>query len=421
MIRMIQSRSASRAKKYFNDALIKSDYYINNAELPGAFQGRLVERLNLTEEISKFQFHALCENINPQTGDRLTSRNHQQRTVGYDINFHCPKSVSILHVLSKDNHILDAFRNSVRETMAIIEKNSQTRVRKNRKDENRPTEELLWAEFIHQTARPVKELAADPHLHAHCFTFNMTWDSVEQKLKAGQFQSIKRDMPYYQALFHKSLADNLVKLGYKVVRTKNAFEIKNVPNNVIELFSKRTGEIGEYARQNNISDSRKLDAIGGRTRGKKQKGMTMDRLKKDWRIQIGKLGMDHNNSNGLIIRHAHVQQHTKLTSKQCIDFSLDHCFERSSVAREMQILLTAYRHGLGAHNVTISDIDVAFNSHEEILQVKSDNDHLCTTRHVLQQEKEMVNLASQSQGNYKPFYEEAPPLNLDGQQAAAVQ
>ena len=47
-------------------------------------------------------------------------------------------------------------------------------------------------------SRPVKGIP-DPHLHAHCFAFNATWDNVEQRWKAGEFGDLKRDAPYYEA------------------------------------------------------------------------------------------------------------------------------------------------------------------------------------------------------------------------------
>eukprot|EP01136_Pigoraptor_vietnamica_P015692 Opistho-1_new@4469 len=97
----------------------------------------------------------------------MTPRKREERTTGYDINFHCPKSISILHSLSKDHHILDAFHESVKETMQDIEKDSKTRIRKNNVYDDRDTQELVWADFVHQTARPVEGHAPDPHLHAH--------------------------------------------------------------------------------------------------------------------------------------------------------------------------------------------------------------------------------------------------------------
>ena len=90
---------------------------------------------------------------------------------------------------------------SVNQTMREIESEIKTRVRKNGADENRTTGNMVWAEFVHFTARPVNGVP-DPHLHAHCYAFNTTWDDVEKKWKAGQFRDLKADAPYFEAAFH---------------------------------------------------------------------------------------------------------------------------------------------------------------------------------------------------------------------------
>src|SRR6218665_3669623 len=226
MIRMIQSSSAAHAKAYFKHALSKSDYYINDQELQGKIHGQLAERIGISGKVTEDLFNDLCDNINPKTGKPLTSRTKTERTTGYDINFHCPKSVSILHVLSKDDHILTAFEKSVRETMQDIERDMKTRVRIKGQDQDRDTGELLWVDFTHQTARPVDGYLPDPHLHSHCFVFNATWDDQEKRIKAGQFRDTKRDMPYYQARFQKRFSDNLAELGYGIRLTKTSFEVE---------------------------------------------------------------------------------------------------------------------------------------------------------------------------------------------------
>jgi len=40
----------------------------------------------------------------------LTQRQKDNRRIGYDFNFHVPKSVSVLYATTKDDRILDAFR-----------------------------------------------------------------------------------------------------------------------------------------------------------------------------------------------------------------------------------------------------------------------------------------------------------------------
>ncbi len=107
----------------------------------------------------------------------------------------------------------------------------KTRVRQAGKDEDRLTGNMVWAEFIHTTSRPVDGVP-DPQLHAHCFVFNATWDDQEGRCKAGQFRDLKRDAPYFQAAFRVRLAGKLQDLGFGIERKRDDFEIAGVPANV---------------------------------------------------------------------------------------------------------------------------------------------------------------------------------------------
>ena len=418
MIRMIQSSSASHAKAYFSDALLQADYYLNDQELQGRLEGRLAERLGVAGPATKETFFALCENRQPGSASPLTPRTKADRITGYDINFHCPKSVSILHGLSGDSHILEAFEESVRATMRDIEADSKTRVRKGGRQEDRDTGELAWAQFTHQTARPVDDRPPDPHLHAHCFVFNATWDREEQGYKAAKFRDIKRDMPYYQARFHKRLSDNMIRLGYRVRRTPSSFEIEGVPQAVLELFSKRTDEIGRVAKEKGIHNPKDLDALGARTRSKKQKGLGMKELKAAWRGQILELGAD--GASGDTVRHAGPQGKEKADPQPCLDHALKHCFERASVMPGRRILETAYHYALGHSGLSIEGLSEAFTQDGRIIHVRQGGRQLCTTREVLAEEKRMVELARQGMNRLTPLYREVPDLSLNEQQAEAV-
>lgn len=127
--------------------------------------------LQLSGTIETKDWDALCDNLDPQTGDRLTLRTKANRRVGYDFNFHCPKCVSVLHALTQDDRLLDAFRESVRGTMADIESEMKTRARKAGQNEDRLTGNIVYGEFVHFTSRPVDEIP-DAHLHSHCYVFN---------------------------------------------------------------------------------------------------------------------------------------------------------------------------------------------------------------------------------------------------------
>ena len=153
MLRIIQNTNRSRAKSYFS----KADYYLEGQEqeLLGIWRGEGAKRLGLSGQVQKGEWDALCDNRHPVTGLALTPRRKTERSVGYDFNFHVPKSVSLLYGLTKDDRILDAFRDSVNETMHDIEREMKTRVRAKGKNEDRTTGNMVWAEHIHKTARPV--------------------------------------------------------------------------------------------------------------------------------------------------------------------------------------------------------------------------------------------------------------------------
>lgn len=421
MIRMIQSKSAGQAKAYYSEALAKSDYYLNDQELAGRFDGRLSKRLGIDSVATKEAFFALCENRHPATDERLTPRTKKERTVGYDINFHVPKSVSILHALSKDNHILHAFQECVGQTMQDIEADVMARVRKGGKYADRQTGELAWAEFVHQTARPVEGYVPDPHLHAHCYVFNVTWDESEKCMKAGQFRDINRDMPYYQALFHKRLSDSLIALGYEVRRTEKSFEVAGVPQKVIDLFSKRTDEIGRIAINKNITDAKELSELGARTRSAKQSGLTMAELKADWKEQIK--GLEQGQEDASPIRFAPVKGKAlalrNLSLEQCTDYAVSHCFERASVVPMRKLAQTALKQSIGS-SLRAEDIMDGLAADARILKIREQNKLLCTTKEVLAEEQRMVRLAQNGKGKFAPLYMAIPDIKAKGQQGDAI-
>ena len=130
MLRISQNSRVGVAKSYFSTA----DYYSEGQELTGRWRGVAARKLGLEGDVKQADWESLCDNRHPQTGEQLTPRNETDRTVGYDFNFHVPKSVSILYAMTRDERLLDAFRDSVDATMRDIEAEMATRVRKGRQE-----------------------------------------------------------------------------------------------------------------------------------------------------------------------------------------------------------------------------------------------------------------------------------------------
>ena len=165
--------------------------------------GKAAAQLGLAGRVDQKAFEYLCDNIDPVTRAQLNPRANTYRRVGYDMNFHAPKSVSVLHALTDDQNILSVFRQAVAETMREMETEMKTRIRRDYRNEDRITGNFLYAEFIHTTARPVDGIP-DPHLHAHCFTFNTTYDPIEERFKAARDSGCVRLVPRIEKEFSQS-------------------------------------------------------------------------------------------------------------------------------------------------------------------------------------------------------------------------
>jgi conjugative relaxase-like TrwC/TraI family protein len=397
MLRVTPSVSVAAAKSYYTKSLSREEYYSQDQEIVGQWFGKAADKLGLRGQVQQAQFEALCDNINPATGKKLTARTKSNRRVGYDLNFHCPKSVSLVYAHTKDDTILSAFRESVRETMQELEVEMQTRVRQNKKDEDRMTGNMVWAEFVHFTARPAEEnLVPDPHLHSHCYVFNATHDPEENKWKAGQFGAIKKDAPYYEAVFHARMANRLRNLGYGIERTDKGWEIAGVSRELIEQFSKRTAKIEKEAREKGITDPKQKDALGARNRVGKHLGTPFDELRQVWVSQMNQTELQALNS----ARHEVIPSRT-VDSRQAMSYAVDHVFERCSVATDRQIMAEALRYGVGS--VTVEEIRASFDA-QNFITGKRDGHVLATTDDVLREEKAMIDFTRDGRGECRPFY-----------------
>jgi conjugative relaxase-like TrwC/TraI family protein len=392
MLRIIQNVHAAGAKSYYSTA----DYYSEGQELVGEYRGKGARLLGLTGEVDKVSWDALCDNKHPGSGDKLTPRVKDNRTVGYDFNFHAPKSVSLLYGITRDEKLLDAFRDAMRDTMDDIEAEVQTRVRKNGKSIDRITGNLTWGEFIHFTSRPVDDVP-DPHLHGHAFAFNVTFDDAENRWKAAQFRDLKRDAPYYQALFHSRLSRNLAELGLPVERTATGWEITSIDKRTLDKFSRRTQQIEELAKAKGITDPAEKAELGAKTRQKKQDHLSVEELRQQWLSRLSDaeskaLARVYARAGGPFVALDHDATSTS------VRYAIEHCFERKSVVPERALVAEALKHGMG--QVTLSDVRKEIDR-RGIITAKRNGRLMATTRQVLDEEKRILDFARKGRGACK--------------------
>ena len=431
MLRITMNKSAGGAKKYYSEEYYSEgiegqskelDYYSEKEQFIGKWGGKGAEQLGLTGDIRKKDFADMCDNQNPITGKKLTSRNDTDRTVGYDFTFNASKSVSLAYSFGNETdkkEILKAFQNSVKETMTEIETGMQARVRDKGKNENRETGNIAYGEFTHFTTRPIDGVP-DPHLHSHCFVFNSTFDDKDKKWKAGQFRQLNQDAPYYEAVFHSKLADKLEKAGYHIEKTDNGFELVGIDKKTLDKFSRRTKEIEEHAKEHNITDEKKKSQIGAKTREAKRVDVTPQEQEANWknRISAEEFSQIHNlkkRSEGFTEKPKEDN-----AAKEAVKYSLDHHLERKSVASDKEILATAIKSSVG--KATPEQIKKAFDNDKSILTAKENLRTFITTKDELKEEQQLIVNSIESKNIFRPINENYQIKNeqLNDQQKTAV-
>lgn len=414
MLRIIQNTSAAGAKSYYSTA----DYYTEGQELAGACKGEGAKRLGLAGRVRQPEWDALCDNRFPDSGEPLTLRRKAERRVGYDFNFHVPKSVSLLYGMTRDERLLEAFRDSVDETMRDMEAEMQTRVRKQGRNEDRVTGNMVWGEFVHFTARPVNGIP-DPHLHAHCFVFNTTWDAREGAWKAGQFSDLKRDAPYFEAVFHSRLAQRLTSLGLDIQRTRTGWELTGLDASATDKFSRRTAMIEEEARRQGLLDPAAKSELGAKTREHKQKEMTLDQLAAEWRSRLSDEEWRAIQAVADKIGGRAWKEDPDM-SREAMTLAISHVFERKSVAPEREVLARALRNSVGQSS--LAGIHSAAGE-SGLLRAERQGRWMATTPEVISEERRLVEFARDGRGSQSRMGKKQQPIRrewLNAGQKAAV-
>jgi conjugative relaxase-like TrwC/TraI family protein len=414
MLRLTMNSSVGGAKSYFRN----SDYLSHGQELQGRWGGRGAAMLGLSGPVDQHEWDLLCENRDPRDGESLAARRNADRRVGYDFTFSPGKSLSLLYAVTRDQRLLEAFHRSVDQTMLEMEQEMQTRVRRSGKNEDRTTGNMVWGSYTHFTSRPVNG-TPDPHLHTHCFVFNTTWDSSENRWKAGQFGDIKRDAHYYEAVFESKLASEITALGLPVVRTRTGWELDGLDKSTLKKFSRRTELIEKMAEDNGITSEVEKSELGAKTREKKQKQLSMSELQQQWKAWL--TNKERNDLAGVIgrIGGAAMTQSPR-AAEQSIEHAISHCFERESVVPERTLLREALRHSYG--QASREAVENRSYNGELIRATISDRD-MVTTQTMLDKESEVIRFARDTRGTRAPLVEGGHKFHrnwLSEEQRAAV-
>ncbi|MGA2280247.1 MAG: MobF family relaxase [Verrucomicrobiota bacterium] len=415
MFTAIVHKNLADAEIYFDEHLAQNDYYAAGEIRPGQWMGAGAERLGLKDNVTREQFHALCENQNPSDGERLTQRSQKegQRRVFYDFTCSAPKSVSMLAVTLDDQRLIVAHEEATRIAFRELEAFAATRVRKQGNQGYRTTGNLVAAAFVHDSSR-----ALDPQLHTHFTVFNATFDKEERCWKALEARGMYDAIRYGTAVYRNELAKRVQQIGYRIVPAKHGFEIEGVSSEILKRFSKRSQQRDAVVKELEQKLGRKLsnNAVAlavHQSRAKKVKGISTAEVRER---QLSELSADERQSLETLRVSAHSTRLPRIASaeNQALNHAVAHVFERKSVVPEHELLNVALSHRLGA--VDLEHLKGAVKHSEHLVKTErgfSTKEILATELSLIQ----TVNAGCDSVAPLHPGYRPADWLGEDQRRA----
>ncbi len=428
--------SLKDARQYFKEHLSVGDYYTEGQHVPGHWLGQGAETLGLTGVTRMDEFVRLCENLHPQTGEKLTMRQNttrmdigrdgrehesSNRRVFYDFTFSPAKSVSVAALVGDDPRMVEAHEQAVIEALRQLQSFAATRVRKKGECTDRLTGNIVAAVFQHETSRSL-----DPHLHSHCILFNATFDPVEKQWKALQNYEMLAAQKFVENVYYHELARSLVKSGYQIEnKPRGDFEIKGVSPELVKKFSKRRDEIDQKTREllerepekgkGNLAAIR--DNIAHKERARKIRDIGLEKLQAIWDGQM--TSPERESLRHLTAKQPVVADASADVAEKAVVWAEEHLFERRAVVHEHELWRHALEHARG-REVTIADIRAVTNR-RNYLRI-DDQPGKVTTREHLLREWEIVQTAKEGFGDCLPLVWNPRPVNpkLDEEQRQAL-
>jgi conjugative relaxase-like TrwC/TraI family protein len=428
--------SLADAKRYFKEHLSVGDYYAEGQHVAGQWFGKGAADLGLSGVTTTEQFERLCENLHPQTGQKLTLRQNgtrietgmdgvaheaANRRVFYDFPFSPPKSVSIAALVGDDKRIVEAHDRAITAALNQLQSFAATRVRKDGQCTDRTTGNIVAAVFRHDTSR-----ALDPHLHSHAIVFNATFDSVEGQWKALQNHDMMAAQKFIENVYYHELAQDLTRFGYQIEnKPRGDFEIKGVTPELIDKFSKRHKQIDEKTREllarepdkanGNIAAIR--ENIAHKERPQKVRDMGLEKLQRLWDGQM--TAMEKASLQKLAVNPPQISNAPGL-AKKSITWAEEHLFERRSVVNEHELWRHALEHARG-QNISLAEIQSVTKQRDYVRN--EDKPGTVATREQLHLEWDIVCTAKKGRGkfgSFQPDYRSRNP-RLDEEQRKAVE
>ena len=216
----------------------RDDYYSRDAKLDDFWQGKLSEEFGLSHKVvDKNHFATLIK----LTSERENCGNSKP-TLGVDLTFSCPKSVSILQAVSPEYReiVNRCLAETTDEMIQLIEQKFIRTRRGHGGFQLEYTKNILTASINHELNRN-DELDR----HSHIFIPNMTQTS-DGKILTIDIKFLMQQQKLFGSIARSKLASKLQREGIELEfdnLEKGVYRVKGISRDIEEHFSQRTAEI----------------------------------------------------------------------------------------------------------------------------------------------------------------------------------
>jgi conjugative relaxase-like TrwC/TraI family protein len=269
-------------------------YLSGHGESPGRWYGAGASSLGLEGEASVAGFEAMFEGRDPTTGELLGRPHGRNAVPAFDVVLRPTKSVSILYGLGDPGTgraVLSAHHAGLAEAVAYLNEHLGAR-RGHGGVQQVSGQGLLAVGFDHRTSRE-----GDPLLHTHLVVANRV-EGPDGRWTALDGRDLYRHRLAADAIYRATYLRELVRtLGVKwtAADTHGNRELQCMPDELVRLFSKRTGqidaELGRLVADGRERTPRLVKWTVQATRKPKQHEAP-DTLYDRWRAEAAESGVD---------------------------------------------------------------------------------------------------------------------------------
>jgi conjugative relaxase-like TrwC/TraI family protein len=378
------------------------------AEKSGIWLGRAARYLHLHgQSVTREDFGNVLNGFSPKGQKQLVQAGQNQlHRAGIDWTFSAPKSVSLSAELifpELKQQIFEAHNRSVTRALHYFENNyAEARQTINYVTETVQTGNLAIATFLERTSRSL-----DPQLHTHCVIANIT-KRADGKWRALTNEQLHQQKMFIGQVYRNYLAQELQNLGMAVEsKPKGLFEIKGVPQELIETFSTRSEQIRqklpELRKLYPTAQESVLKAMAAQASRPQKVKVSEEELQQHWQQKLIESGYDKEQLRQQVLSEP------KLEAKEInhSDLALDVLTQTESVIKKEAVLSAALGYSIG--HKTIEDVEQDFKNSEKKLKMDKE---LYTTQEMQTLEHDLAAYLKDTTNDQVPLLVRRPSLLL---------